>query len=151
MALTAAVVIIALAILGVSLSCLIPLLFPLLWVSLEPLLRWLKGDRTVAVLNFQVRDAGGQQRDVVLYRDKGGGNVRQGDKVHVWGRRQSSGTIRAYKVEIYESGGQPASYSVKGKRPWPLWVGFLALGLVVGAGLLLVLGPSLSTTAGYSP
>lgn len=142
------VTIMIMAVVGVSLSCLIPLFFPLFLVSLEPILHWLKGDQTVSVLNFQVRDTGGQQHDAVLYREKGGGNVRQGDKVYLWGDWRRDNTIWAYKVQIYESGGQPAGYSVNGKRPWPLRAGWLALGLVAALWLLAVLGLVLSASSG---
>jgi hypothetical protein len=128
---------IVLLILGVSgLGCIASLLLAPLYALIGPIINWLKGDRMVPVLNFQVMDdITGQPVDVILIRERGGGNIRVGDRVRVvsgrWKRR--SGVVRAYKVKVYESRGHRTDYTIRGIQPWPMWIGLMALALVVGA------------------
>jgi len=119
-----------------SVGCMLPMMFPLVFAAFRPLLGWLGGRQTVSILNFQVLDSvSGMPVDIMLIRKRGGGgNVRLGDKVRVWGKRQANtGLIHAHKVNVYESGGHPANFGLEGHRPWPLWVGLLVLGLTVAA------------------
>lgn len=87
------------------------------------------------MIDFQVEDElSGAPVNIVLYLKEGAGGVRLGDRVRVYGHMQRrTRTIRAYKVEIYETGGRPANYAVAGVHPWPLWVG----GIILGSTLLL--------------
>ena len=72
-----------------SVGCMLPMMFPLVFSAFRPLLGWLAGRQTVSILNFQVLDSlSGMPVDIMLIRKRGGGgNVRLGDKVRVWGRR----------------------------------------------------------------
>lgn len=128
---------VVLLILGASgLGCIASLLLAPLYALIGPIIHWLKGDRMVPVLNFQVMDdITGQPVDVILIRERGGGNIRVGDRVQVVsGRWQGrSGVVRAYRVQVYESRGHRTDYTIRGARPWPLWIGLVALALVVGA------------------
>jgi hypothetical protein len=117
-----------------SVGCLLPTMLPLVLSALSPLLSSLGGRQAVSILNFQVLDTlSGMPVDVMLIRKQGsGGNVRLGDKVQVWGRRQAgTGLIRAYRVEVYESGGHPANFGLEGEKPLPIWIGLLTLGLPI--------------------
>lgn len=122
-------------------GCTLPLMFPMLLPALRPLFDWLRGEEHVSMLSFQVLDSrNGNPVDVTLIRQRGGaGNVRLGDKVRVQGSRQASGLVRAHTVQVYESGGHPADFTVDGMKPWPLWPGLLVLGLTAGSLLLVVL------------
>lgn len=122
---------IALLIVGIgSLGCLFPVLMAPIYFIIGPIIRWIRGEQSILVLNFQVLDhLGGRPIDVVLYRKPGGGNVRQGDKVKVHGDVQrGSNIIHAHRVQVYESRGRPTDYSIEAMRPWPIWIGLLALG-----------------------
>lgn len=115
-----------------SVVCLLPTMLPLALSALSPLLSSLGGRQVVSILNFQVLDTlSGMPVDVMLIRKQGsGGNVRLGDKVRVWGKRQASTSfIRAYRVEVYESGGHPANFGLEGEKPLSIWIGLLTLGL----------------------
>lgn len=126
-----------LLLLGVSgLGCIASFLLAPLFALIGPIINWLKGDRTVPVINFQVMDdITGQPVDVILIRERGGGNIRIGDKVRVVsGRWQGrSGVVHAYRVEVYESDGRRTDRTIRGVRPWPMWIGLVTLALVVGA------------------
>lgn len=122
---------IALLIVGIgSLGCLFPVLIAPIYFIIGPIIRWIRGEQSILVLNFQVLDnLSGQPVDVVLYRKPGGGNVRQGDVVKVYGDVQrGSNIVHAHKVQVYESRGRPTDYSIQAMRPWPIWIGLLALG-----------------------
>lgn len=93
-------------------------------------------DAFIPVLPFQVVDhATGRVVDVVLYRNTGEGNVRQGDKVKVYGKVQGSKVVQASKIQVYESGGRATNYTIKAIKPLPIWLGLLILGATI-AGLL---------------
>jgi hypothetical protein len=127
---------IAFLILGIGgLGCLFPMLLGPLYLVFGPIINWIRGERTVLVLNFQVLDnRTGAPVDVVLYRKPGGGNVRWGDLVQVHGAVQrDSNVIRAHEVHVYESGGHPTDYTIQAMKPWPTWVGLLVLGVALAA------------------
>ena len=127
---------IALLIVGIGgLGCLFPVLLGPLYLVLGPIINWIRGERTVLVLNFQVLDnQTGAPVDVILYRKPGGGNVRLGDGVRVRGKVQrGSNVIRTHVVQVYESGGHPTDYTIQAMKPWPVWVGLLVLGVTLAA------------------
>ena len=127
---------IALLIVGIGgLGCLFPVLLGPLYLVFGPIINWIRGERSVLVLNFQVLDnQTGAPVDVILYRKPGGGNVRLGDMVRVRGKVQrGSNVVRAHKVHVYESGGHPTDYTIRGMKPWPIWVGILVLGATLAA------------------
>ena len=130
---------IILLILGVGiglLGCLAGLILLPIKMILSPIINFIRGDPTVTVLNFQVLDnISGAPVDVLLYRKPGGGNVRLGDVVQVYGSMQrSSNVIRAGRIRVSESGGRPTDYKIDALKPWPIWIGLLILGsAVVGA------------------
>lgn len=127
---------IALLIVGIGgLGCLFPMLLGPLWLIFGPIINWIRGERTVLVLNFQVLDhQTAAPVDVILYRKPGGGNVRLGDMVRVRGKVQrGSNVVRAHKVHVYESGGHPTDYTIQAMKPWPIWVGILVLGVALAA------------------
>lgn len=127
---------IALLIVGIGgLGCLFPVLLGPLYLVFGPIINWIRGERSVLVLNFQVLDnQTGAPVDVMLYRKPGGGNVRLGDLVRVRGKVQrGSNVVRAHKVQVYESGGHPTAYTIQGMKPWPIWVGFIVLGATLAA------------------
>jgi len=129
---------IALLIVGIGgLGCLFPVLMAPLYFLLGPIINWIRGERTVLVLNFQVLDnQTGIPFDVILYRKPSGGNVRLGDRVRVHGVVQrGSNVVRAHEVQVYESGGHPANTTIHAMKPWPIWVGLI----VLGATLVLIL------------
>gem|GEM_PF-5545339 len=126
----------ALLILGVGiglLGCLAPLILLPLKMILSPIIQFILGEPTATVLNFQVLDkATSKPVDVLLYRKPGGGNVRLGDVVQIHGvRKRKSNVIRAYHVQVLESGGHPTNYKIEALKPWPIWVGLLSLGATV--------------------
>ena len=139
---------IALLICGVgSVGCMLPMMLPLVFSAFRPILSLFGGRQTVSILNFQVLDSlSNMPLDVMLIRKRGGGgSVRIGDMVRVRGKRQArTGLIHAYRVEIYESGGLPTNFGLEGHKPWPIWVGLLALGLTI-AGLVVAVGSVLGT------
>lgn len=126
---------IALLIVGIGgLGCLFPMLLGPLYLIFGPIINWIRGERTVLVLNFQVLDnQTGAPVDVILYRKPGGGNVRLGDMVRVRGKVQRGNVVRAHKVHVYESGGHPTDYAIQAMKPWPIWVGLLVLGATLAA------------------
>ena len=127
---------IALLIVGIGgLGCLFPVLLGPLYLIFGPIINWIRGERTVLVLNFQVLDnQTGTPVDVILYRKPGGGNVRLGDMVQVRGKiLRGSNIIRAHKVHVYESGGHPTNYTIQAMKPWPIWVGMVVLGATLAA------------------
>lgn len=131
---------IVLLILGVGiglLGCLAGLILMPLKVILAPIINFIRGDPTVMVLNFQVLDnASGRPVDVLLYRKPGSGNVRVGDSVLVYGAvRRGSNVVRAYCVQITESGGRPTNYRIDGLKPWPIWIGLAVWAIVLLIGL----------------
>ena len=127
---------IALLIVGIGgLGCLFPVLLGPLYLIFGPIINWIRGERSVLVLNFQVLDnQTGAPVDVILYRKPGGGNVRLGDMVRVRGEVQrGSNVVRAHKVQVYESGGHSTSYTIQAMKPWPVWIGLLVLGVALAA------------------
>lgn len=125
---------IALLIVGIgSLGCLFPVLMAPIYFIIGPIIRWIRGEQSILVLNFQVLDnLSGGPVDVVLYRKPGGGNVRLGDRVRAYGNVQrGSNIIHAQKVQVYESGGHPTDYAIEAMRPWPIWIGLLVLGVTL--------------------
>jgi hypothetical protein len=131
---------IALLIIGIgSLGCLFPVLLGPFYFLLGPLINRIRGEQTVLVLNFQALDhQTGVPADVILYRKPGEGNVRLGDMVRVYGPVQrGSNVVRAHKIQVYESGGRPANYTIHAMKPWPIWIGILALGSTLAAILYL--------------
>jgi hypothetical protein len=126
----------ALLILGVRiglLGCLASLILLPLKMILSPIIQFILGEPAATVLNFQVLDkATSMPVDVLLYRKPGGGNVRLGDVVQIRGvRKRKSNVIRAYHVQVLESGGHPTNYKIEALKPWPIWVGLLSLGATV--------------------
>lgn len=118
------------------LGCLASLILLPLKMLLAPIVNFIRGEPTVMVLNIQVFDsATGAPLDVLLYRKAGGGNVRLGDMVQIYGSMQrSSHVIRAHRIQVIESGGRPTNYKIDALKPWPIWIGLLVLGsAVVGA------------------
>ncbi len=118
-------------------AVLIPIGLILLWplkALFGAIINWLRGDREVWVLNFQVADMyTNMLTDVILIRGRAGaGNIRLGDKVRIWGMRQRGGVVRAGKIKVYESGGHPTDYVVPGVKPWPIWIGLVSLVIVIG-------------------
>jgi len=134
-ALASAMLWIVLLIVGLGgLGCIFPMLLALIASIFRPILGWLGGRQMVSIINFQMLDSlSGAPVDVMVVRKRGGGgNVRLGDKVRVWGKQQANtGLIRAHRVEIYESGGHPANQALEGDKPWPIWVGLGALGFAI--------------------
>lgn len=125
---------IVLAVVGIGgLGCLLPMLLGPLSVVFGPLIGWLRGGQAVHVLNFQVLDQDTYPVDVILYRKRGSGSVRLGDRVRVWGTRQRRmGVVRARKVEVYETQGRPTRYRIAGIMPWPIWPGLFMLAGMIG-------------------
>ena len=114
--------------------CMMPMVLTLVASIFRPILGALSGRQAVSILNFQVLDSlSAMPVDVMVVRKRGGGgNVRLGDKVRVWGKRQTNtGFIRAHRVEIYESSGRPSIQALEGDRPWPIWVGLGGLVLAI--------------------
>jgi len=127
---------ILLLILGVGvglLGCLFSILIMPLQLILGPIINAIRGERTVSVLDFQVRDtATGVPIDVLLYRKPGGGNVRVGDGVQVYGSVQrGSNVVRARRIRVIESGGRPTDYRIEALKPWPIWVGLAVWGIAL--------------------
>lgn len=137
-------IVVILLILGVGigfLGCLAGLVLLPLKMVLSPAINFIRGDPSVTVLNFQVIDTvSGMPVDVLLYRKPGGGNVRLGDFVIVYGSKQrGNNVIRALRIQIIESGGRATDYKIDAIKPWPIWIGFLILGLAA-AGAMLMMG-----------
>jgi hypothetical protein len=120
-------------------GCLATLVLLPVKMILAPIVNFIRGDPTVMVLNSQVLDhATGAPVDVLLYRKPGGGNMRIGDRVEVYGQLQrGSNVVRASCIRVLESGGRPTRYEIRGLEPWPIWVGLLVLGSAVVAALQL--------------
>jgi hypothetical protein len=128
--------------LGIVCVCLgaAPLLFiiPFLLMPLQTIfggiLGWIKDDRPVTLVNFQMRDeVSGTPIDVHFVRKRGtGGGINLSDKVEVWGKWQGGASIRASRIRVYETQGMSTSMSVPVHKPWPVWVGFPVLLLVLG-------------------
>lgn len=133
---------IVLLLLGVGvglLGCLAGVLLLPVKLILGPIINFIRGEPTVAVLNFQVLDSmTGAPVDVLLYRKPGSGNVRLGDVVQINGAMQrGSNVARARRVRVIESGGRATDYKIDALKPWPLWVGLLILALAVAGALKL--------------
>ena len=133
---------IVLLILGVGiglLGCLAGVILLPIKMLLAPIVNFIRGDPTVTVLNFQVLDnTTGAPVDVLLYRKPGGGNVRLGDVVQVYGSMQrSSNVIRAGRIRVSESGGRSTNYKIDALKPWPIWIGLLILGSAAAGALHL--------------
>lgn len=75
-------------------------------------------------LSFQVRDPGSlQTHSVLVVGPRQGGLLYQGDRVRAWGVwDRDTRSLRAWKVEVLERGGQPAHLLVTTGRPLPLAV-----------------------------
>ena len=94
-------------------------------------------------LSFQVRDPGSlQTQSVLVVGPRQGGTLYQGDKVRAWGVwDRDIHSLRAWKVEVLERGGQAAHILVTTGRPLPLAViATLLLGLVLLSCLCSLLG-----------
>jgi hypothetical protein len=94
-------------------------------------------------LSFQVRDPGSlQTHSVLVVGPRQGGLLYQGDKVRAWGFwNRDTRSLRAWKVEVLERGGQPAHLLVTTGRPFPLAVIATALlGLLLLSCLCSLLG-----------
>jgi len=94
-------------------------------------------------LSFQVRASGSlQTHPVLVVGPRQGGLLYQGDKVRAWGVwDRDTRSLRAWKVEIWERGGQPARLLVTTGRPLPTAVIITAfLGLVLLSCLCSLLG-----------
>ena len=75
-------------------------------------------------LSFQVRAPGSiQSHPVLVVGPRRGDLLYQGDRVRAWGvwDRDTQG-LRAWKVEVWERGGQPVNLLVTTSRPLPLAV-----------------------------
>ncbi len=92
------------------------------------LMGWLKEQKPVIVIRFRVEDdLTGRPVEVVLRRKMGeGGGVYQNDRVQIWGSLRG-GTLYASKARIESSGAK-----IRAQKPWPLWIGFLALAGIAG-------------------
>ena len=75
-------------------------------------------------LSFRVRAPGGlQTHSVLVVGPRQGGTLYQGDKVQAWGVwDRDTHSLRAWKVEVWERGGQAAHILVTTGRPLPLAV-----------------------------
>ena len=73
-------------------------------------------------LSFQIRAPGGlQTHSVIMIGPRQGGLLSQGDKVRAWGVwDRNTHTLRAWKVAVWERGGQPTDLGVTTGRPLPL-------------------------------
>jgi len=94
-------------------------------------------------LSFQVRDPGSlQTHSVLVVGPRQGGLLYQGDRVRAWGVwDRDTRSLRAWKVEVLEQGGQPAHLLVTTGRPLPLAViTTLLLGLLLLSCLCSLLG-----------
>lgn len=122
--------------------CLLPMLIPILGTIFGPMIYLLRGRKTAPMLDLQIEDeCSGAPVSAVLYQREGATSVRLGDRVQVFGHRQwGSKSIRAYRIRVLETGGHPTKYDIPGLRPWPWWVGGLALGVVVWGGMYLYYG-----------
>lgn len=80
-------------------------------------------------LSFQVRPHGrSQDQAVLMIGARQGDLLYAGDKVRAWGVwDRDLAALRAWRVEVYERSGQPASYVAATMRPWPLAVISVAL------------------------
>jgi len=94
-------------------------------------------------LSFQVRDPGSlQTHSVLVVGPRQGGLLYQGDRVRAWGVwDRDTHSLRAWKVEVLERGGQAAHLLVTTGRPLPLAViTTLLLGLILLSCLCSLLG-----------
>lgn len=112
---------------------------PFLWMPVQMLfdnaIRSIRDEKPVTVVSFQLQDdVTGQVYDVGFVRKGGvgGGGLHLGDKAEVWGKQSGGNRVQANKVRIYESHGVPTSVIVPIRKGWPIWIGFIALALVVG-------------------
>jgi len=111
-----------------ALLFIVPFLFMPLQAIFGGLFRWLRNQDPITVVSFRVQDSvSGKPVDMVLNRKAGqGSNVHQGDRVQVWGKFKA-GTFHATKVRLEHSGA-----TTRARKPWPLWVGLLAVGSAIG-------------------
>ncbi len=120
-------------------------IIPFIWMPLQMLfgglMGWLKSDKPVIVVSFQVQDERtGRPADISFIRKRAaGGSVNLGDQVEVWGKRKGGDLIQASKVRVYESQGMSTSINIPIHKPWPLWVGLfpILVSIVVVIGYLI--------------
>jgi hypothetical protein len=132
----------------------IPLLLLPLQTTFSSILSWIKNDRPVTLVNFQMRDEGtGTPVDVHFVRKRGtGGGINLADKVEVWGRWKGGASIRATKLRVYETQAMSTSMWVPVHKPWPAWIGLLVLLIVLGGlGYLAYTSGIMEMIFSYSP
>ncbi len=141
-AVVAFAVFVALAILGLGSLCLLPVFLPMVTSLLVYLFYGARGNRSCPLVDAMVEDEiSGAPMSIILYLKEGSGSLRLGDRVRVYGHKQwNISTVRAYKVAVYETHGQPTDFTVHGVRPWPLWLGLLTLAGVVAFYVWLFMG-----------
>lgn len=91
-------------------------------------------------LSFLVRPhAGGPDQTVLMVGHCQGDPLQLGDRVRGWGVwERDLAALRTWRVEVWERGGQPASYVAMTPRPFPLaamsalLLGFLLLSCLCG-------------------
>ncbi len=123
-------------------------IIPFIWMPLQMLfgglMGWLKDDKPVTTVSFQVEDEQtGDSVDVTFIRKRAsGGTINLGDKIEVWGKRKDGDLIQATKIQVYESQGRVRSTNIPIRKPWPLWVGVLPILLSLAVAIYLVYGYS---------
>lgn len=125
---------IVLAFLGAGSICILPFILPFLAGLTGWFFYGVRGSRICPMVDFMVQDElTGQPMSVIIYLKEGSGSIRLEDRVRVYGTKQwNTKSIRAYRIEIVESGGYPTNFTLRGVRPWPLWVGVTVLvGVIV--------------------
>ncbi len=133
-AIFALTIFIILIVFGLGSICLLPLILPLFGLAIYPVLRILRGPQTARLVDFQVEDElSGQPVSSIVYLKENSSTIRLGDRVSVYGSRNwGTKVIHAHKIVVSETGGRATNYTVRGIRPWPVWVGLLSLAAVIG-------------------
>jgi len=91
---------------------------------------------------FDLRlQGGGPAQAVCMVGPQTGGPLYAGDKVRAWGGwARDQGVLRAWRVEVWERGGRPASEVVATSRPFPLLlIGAVLLGFLLMSCLCSIL------------
>lgn len=94
----------------------------------------------IPAISFDLRLQGdAQAQAVIMVGAPNGGLLYMGDKVRAWGVwDRDQGVLRAWRVEVWERGGRPASEILTTGRPFPLLplsallLGFLLLTCLCG-------------------